>query len=599
MSSEPGVPAAKTKKHPHFARLPAIVAVGAALALLLGYFWSIRHRATKPAVHSEFTLAEGLQLAQGGDSLAFAPDGKQLVFVASSPGTQRQIWIRSMSSGATRAVPGTAGAAYPFWSPDGHSIGFFAQHMLKKVDLATGVTVTICSAEDGRGGAWNRQGTIVFAPVPVGGLYRVPAGGGNPIQVSVPESAAMTQRLPQFLPDGRHVLFFSGTDVPSPKNGIYALDLASGKFQLVTKADGAGRYVGPGYLAFARDGNLMVQRFDAAKLQLSDAPKVLARQIAIDPREWTAEYAFSDERELVYEASVPIPKASLTWLNLDGTGSKPIGAPEEFGSVAVSPDGRHAIAQVADSAGGFLLWLYELRQGASLRVTPPGSSFTGALWSPNGKQIAYADASGNLFVQISNAAKSPKTVLSGSGPVVPTGWSPNGKLLAYQTHGDHGWDIGILPLAGDQKPFSILATPFNETGGTFSTDGHWFSYLSDESGRNELYVVNYPDGTGEQKISADGAIAGGWVPGVAELAYVTPGRKLVVVSARTQGKSLGLGQPQIVLAGRTVPRSFQFRGAPAFFSADGKNVLLPLPVETGTASKLSLIQYWASELAKK
>lgn len=590
---------AKNGSRSRLVQWSAIVVVIVALAAVVGYWLGIHWRVQRPLVRSQFSLPAGTRLATGGEQFALSPEGKQLAIVSSGSHGNTKLWLRSMSDGAFRELNGTETASYPFWSPDGRSIAFFAQHTLKRYNLAKGVAVTLCAAEDGRGGSWSRQSGIVFAPLPAGGLYRIPPTGGNPIQVAIPASATMSMRLPQFLPDGRHVLFYSGTDIPGPQNGVYILDVDNGQFRLLTQADSFGRYPAPGFLAFVRNGNLLVQRFDARSLRLLGAPMTLARDLGSDPRQAIAAFSFSSNGLLVYQTAEPAPKFRLTWLGLDGSQPQPIGAPQHFAAVSVSPDGRHAVAQIARSSGGFLLWLYELQQGASLRLTPPDFSYTSSIWSPDGKQLAYADSAGNLYVQVSSGIKSPRKVLFGTGPVAPTAWSPNGRLLAYQLHGQHGWDIGILSLVGDAQPQLFLSTSFNETGGTFSHDGHWFAYLSDESGRNELYVVPYPAGGEAQKISADGAIAGGWVPGLPEIAYLTPDHTLVLVPAQTKDKSLEFGTPQTLLNGRALPEIFHFDGTPSFFSADGKRLLLPLPAGPPPISQFSVVKNWTSALPPK
>jgi Tol biopolymer transport system component len=357
--------------------------------------------------------------------------------------------------------------------------------------------------------------------------------------------------------------------------------------------------VAPGFLAFVRDGHLMVQRLDARNLRLSGPAVTVAKSVAFNPRQWTGAFSFSSGGLLVFQTGTPAPKSRLTWLSLDGKQAQPIGAPQEFGAVAVSPDARRAVAQIADGPGRFLLWLYELRQGASLRFTSGTRSSTGALWSPDGKQVVYGDGVGNLFVQPTKGVKPARQLLSEPEPVVPTGWSHDGHLLAYQEHGKNGWDVWILPMSGDRKPYSFLATAFNETTGTFSPDGHWFSYLSDESGRNELYAVPFPAGGTEQKISTDGARAGGWVPGLPELAYVTPKGQLVIVKADTRGAKLTLQKPEVALAGRRLTGAALPAGAPTFFAADGKRILFPVPVEKSISTTLTLVTNWTTGLKQK
>ncbi len=592
----------RSRNRERVAWLVAAAAVIVATALVAAAL--LRHESVaRPArVRAEINLPEGLTLGQSNDSLALSPNGSELVIAATDAAGKRQLWVRSTDAPSFRPLVGTAGATFPFWSPEGNSIGFFAGGQLKRINLATGDAFTICAAPDGRGGTWNRQGMIVFAPLPFGGLYRVSASGGTPIQVSVPEKASMTQRLPDFLPGGRRLLFYSGVPGPGSANGIYVLDLTSGKSQLLLRATGEGRYVAPGYLAFVRDGNLMVQRFHASRLTLTGQPFPIVSGISFNPRAATAEYAFSKQGLIVYQLATPPPPSRLTWFSLNGEKLATVGKPAPFSSVSVLPGGHEAIAQTEDGNGHTALWIYDLESGQRRRFDPGETTFQEALWSPDERQVAFADGRGNVVLKTASGSGPSRKVFSLQEPWSLSAWSANGRLLILNVLGAGGWDVWMLPVRGKQKPYPFLQTPYNEYDGTFSANGRWLSYISDASGRSELYVVGYPRRGAPLQVSTKGAVLGGWVPRQSELAYVTAQAQLVIIKVRTTENQLQLGKPEVALRGHSIPGIERYPGprpTPAnFFSRNGKRVLLAVPVAGRTSEKLTLLTDWKAATTK-
>jgi Tol biopolymer transport system component len=596
----------RSRNRERVAWLVAAVAVLVAAALVAASL--LRHAKVVPAqaskIEAAINLPAGLELDTSDASLAFSPDGRKLVVAAAKADGKGQLWLRATDGSEFRPLAGTDGAMYPFWSPDGRSIGFFADQQLKRINLSTGSVFTICAASSGRGGTWNREGTIVFAPEPMGGLYQVPAAGGTPIQLSVPQSASVSERLPHFLPGGRRLLFYSGTPGLGKDNGIYVLDLGSGKSQLLMHANSGGRYVARGYLAFMRDGNLMVQRFHARTLRLSGQPFPVAQNVSFNPLRWNGEYAFSSTGLLVYEPRVPVPESQLIWFSLEGKKLGTVGEPAPFVWASVSPDGNQALVQAGDGMGHYPLWIYDLKRGTRRRFTTAANPLAAGVWSRNGRQIVYEEGSGSFYRKSANGLGVAATqIFSRKGPWSLCDWSPDGRLIAMGVQGKTGWDIWMLPLTGDRKPYPFIKTPYNEAFGTFSSHGRWFSYISDESGRNELYVTPFPGRSGEQQVSSDGAEVGGWVPGRPELAYITPQGRLMIVEAHMQGKDLQLGKPRMALGGRPFPVVSLPVGSsnstPDWFSPDGKKVLLPIPVDQNRSTTLTLVTNWRAGLTKE
>lgn len=575
----------------HLAWWTAIGAVVLAVGMIVAYLHRPTRHSAGPRIQAAIKLPTGFMLSARGASIAFSPGGRRLAVVGSRDDRRPQIWLRAAEGAMWKALKGTAGASDPFWAPDGRSIGFFADHMLKRVDLASGEVLTICSAPDGRGGTWNKRGMIVFAPVPSGGLYRVPAAGGTPIQVSVPPGPAFSQRLPHFLPDGKRVVFLTRTEGPSKQNGVYLLDIETGQTRLLLHGVSEGRFVLPHDLAFLRGGDLMVQRFNASSGTLRGRPVKVAGDVSASTS-GAGEFSFSSTGPLLYQTGNLHAPTRLTWFSLDGKRLTSIGKPHAFVSLSLAPDGRHAAVELQDNGSDSPIWIYTLTNHARRVLTPPAGHFADPVWSPAGDQVVYDDGANSLFLQAANGKSHPRKLWSGHD-VRPTDWSPDGRLVAVDVAGVKGLDIWLLPVKGRGKPHPLLTTPYNESEGTFSTDGHWFAYLSDESGEKQLYVIPLSGDGPARQISTLGAVTGGWVTGQSEVAFETPGGRLFVVAARTRGKTLVIGKPRELLDGHRLEADVKITGLHCF-SRDGKRVLLPVavPGEAETTTQLTLVTNW-------
>jgi Tol biopolymer transport system component/tRNA A-37 threonylcarbamoyl transferase component Bud32 len=596
-----GAPAAGNDHRRSVERLAWWTAIGAlvlAVGMIIAYTLRPARHLPEPMLRAVIKLPEHFELSPGGASIAFSPSGTTLAVVGSRGDERPRLWLRAAEGAEWQPLAGTEGASFPFWSPDGGSIAFFANHMLERIDLSSGTVLTICAAPGGRGGTWNEQGTIVFAPVPSGGLYRVPAAGGTPIQVSVPASAAISHRLPHFLPGGRRLLFLAKMNGPSEQKGIYVLDVETGQTRLLLHGDGEARYVEPGFLAFLRKGNLMVQSFSAAGLQFRGQPITVARDVRATEG-GAGEFSFSKAGLLLYQADTRRPLTQLTWFSPEGKELGTVGKPAEFASMAVSPDGHWAAVKVEDEGSNSPIWIYGLEKGVRRRLTPAKGSFADPVWSPDGSQVAYDDGTANLYRRAAIGASEALKLPFGR-EAKPTAWSPDGRLMAVDVPGNNGLDIWILPARGEQKPYPLLSSPYNESGGTFSADGRWFSYMSDESGVKQLYVIPFPGGGTPQQISTIGVVTGGWVPGRPALAYETPGGRLFAVDMRTRGKTIEVGKPRQLLGGHRVEADVKIGGLRCF-TPGGKRLLLPVPVpgNTETGTLLTLVTNWQAALEGK
>ena len=482
------------------------------------------------------------------DTPSISPDGKQLALLVSTRG-QRSLWIRRLDSLSARPLKGTEGASGPFWSPDSRFIGFFAQGKLKKIDGAGGTPLTLCEAPGGFYGTWSRKGVIVF--VQYGLLYLLPAGGGRPTLVTVAEQSR--QRWPNFLPDGRHFLYQS-LDNKRENDGIYVGALDSKETtRLLGNGDSTPEYAkgvsGRGYLFFVRDGNLMVQSFDANNLQLSGEPVAIAERIA-DKEANPFDYSpFSVSNNGVIARQTEAAHTQLVWFDRSG---RALGTVDMAGYKVVpklSPDEKQVALERNDPHTGKLtVWLLQLARGTASRFTPEGEHSYSPVWSPDGRRVVYAslrDGIRNLYQMSSSGALTEELVLKLSQDFsFPTDWSSDGKFIAYTSESTKTKaDLWVLPLEGNRKAFPFLQTEFNEMYGRFSHDGRWMAYTSDESGKWEVYVRHFSRPTvaeGKWQISTQGGIHPIWRRDGRELFYISADRKLMVVDVKAGERKGGL-----------------------------------------------------------
>ena len=532
-------------------------------------------------------------------SPAISPDGSMLVFAATGSDRKRQLWVRRMDSFAVQPLAGTDEAMGPFWSPDSRSIGFFAARKLKRVPAAGGAVQTICDASDGRGASWSVDDVIVFAPAPFGGLFRVAATGGAPVAVTRVEGEGRTNRLPWFLPDGKHLLYLDGTQTSDvdQNTSIQALDLATGKSTLVAKERSEGRFVEPGYLVFLREGNLLAQPFDRRSLKTTGPAVPVAEGVAFEAFRWVGKFAMSNTGRLVYQSNEAIRRSRLTWFDLDGKPLGSVGEAANFFTVALSPDGRRVVATVmGDKNTRPEIRLYDLERGVGSRFTfgEQGANFPS--WSPDGKSIAYGDPGSGVRIKAADGGSESKLILPQKANIWPLSWSADGKrmLLRIQDNKGGGVNLWDLPLEGESKPRVLFPTDPDELeNGSISRDGKWLLYVSNETGRREVYVVPYPSLGEKRQVSTAGADSGIWLGDKAILYEQPPDGRLFAVDVDTEGGGLRLGAPRPVFGGKPPPRG------PFDATRDGKRLLFAVPDGDASSAEIRFVSDWRADLGKK
>jgi serine/threonine protein kinase len=599
-SSAQGVAKVSRRKQSRWWFIAAIVAVLAA-GLTIGY--SLRTSKSPQVLRASIALPSNVQLDPENASIALSPDGGKLALTLSRPGEQSQLWVRSLDGLTVQPLEGTDGASDPFWSPDSRFIGFFANGKIKKVESSGGFVQTLCDGF-GRGGTWSRTGIIVFPSGPFTGLSEVSASGGSPIRITTPERDDMTHRLPHFLPDGRRVLFFSGTRIDDKNNGIYCLDLESKKIELVTHANSEGYFVAPDYLVFVRDGELMAMPVDSKRLQPKGEVVRLADGVRFNPDRWTGDFSLSETGLLIYQSGSFVPMSQLTWFDRQGNKLEAVGEPARFFQrISLSPDGKRVLATVRSDNGRDNLWIYDLVRGVGSRFTFTAERVMSPLWSPDGHQVMYGNGNGELILGNVDGTSPPRTLVSGGTyhERLPTSWSPDGANVLFQSYfGKIGFEMWVLPLADNRVPYRFITTPENPVHsftsgdplGRFSPDGKWLAYLSDESGELQLYVAQFPGAGEKQQISTDGALRVFWRLDGKEIFYVSREKKLVGVPVVDSGGRLQFGQSDSLFMNKILPNYSSLA-----ISEDGQRLLMAIPVEE-QAPPVTLVTNWTATLER-
>ena len=542
-----------------------------------------------------------------GYGLALSPDGSQLVYEAESAGTSR-LYLRRFSTTEVKAIPGTEGASFPFWSPDGTQLGFFAGGSLKRFDLASGTSQTLAPAANGRGGTWGRQGVIVYSPDTATELYQVPAAGGTPTRTTHLDSQAKegSHRWPVFLPDGRHFLFNVNWSGPGHR-GIYVGELGTNrKFQLV-ESDSAPIFAPPGDLMYVRQKTLVDQRIDPKSFRLIGAPETVASDVEIVGEQLPTGYVrVSASANGVLALRSGVTKSSqITWFDRSGKKLSEVGPVAEMDEPSLSPDGARVVFEKADPGGRTQdIWLLDLARGNETRVTFGPADSLSPVWSPDGRTIYYTNASTDRKEYQINATSSSgdgtkRTVLATDVNVYTDDVSPDGKMVAFEYQPPNG-SVDLYTIAADgsakRKPF--LATPFTEAHSTFSPDGTALSYTSNESGSDEVYVRTFPDGQTKWQVSTQGGDESVWRGDGKEIFYLAPDQRIVAVAVDRTAGGFRFGSPAPLFSVHVPSFGSAFDRTGFQVSRDGQRFLVNQVTGESQRSPITVVLNWRSELKK-
>ena len=599
-------------------RFPWMVAALATTALIATAFvaWRMARPGTPATELVQFTIASPENASFGGPpgggtglnaQLAVSPDGRNIVFVAGNQ-SAFHIWLRPVGSLSAKAIAGTEGGAFPFWSPDSQFIAFFAGAKLKKVPIDGGPPLVLSDATAPLGGSWSRDNVIVFGSVRAG-LFRVPSAGGVPTAITTLADGEDAHRWPHFLPDGRHFFYtaVTGACCPAPRPGVIkigSLDQAEPVAALL-EADSSAIYASR-HVLFARDQTLMTQAFDPDTRQLSGDAVPVTAPVSREGSRYTSA-SVSENGTLVY-ATGSLNSQELIWFDRAGKTLGTLGESGVDANLSISPDERQvAVAQRTGSPENLDIWTVDIARNLRNRVTTGSQPESWPVWSPDGTRIVFA--SGLIGAATTEVARLMQTLANGSGAaetlfevtsvssrtcgprqcfVAPTDWSPDGRFVLFTLGGvfPATADIWVAPLFGDRKPFPVVQTEFTETLATFSPDGRWIAYTTNETGQPNVYVQPFLRAGGKYRISPNGGRNPHWRADGKELFYLAPDGAMTAVTIDATNE-IAAGPPDTLFQVGAVSANQAFSVA-----RDGKRFLVSTRPQEAASVPLTVIINW-------
>jgi Tol biopolymer transport system component len=561
------------------------------LAVIAMLVPTIRHlRETLPA---EMRLEVSTPATSTPDQFALSPDGKYIAFIASGDGTRR-LWLRSLDNTEARPLAGTEGAAAPFWSSDSLSIGFFASTRLYRIDIAGGPPQVLANAPQGFGGTWNADGTILFSFNTTLPIMRVSAlGGVEPVAVThLVVGRQASHFFPQFLPDGRHFLYYSQGITEA--TGLYLGSLEGGEPKRLTAADSQGAYMDPDMVLFVRQGTLVARRLDLKRGELTGDPMTLANSVG----ENGVYGAFSVSHNHVAYRSGGSGLMQLTWFDRSGKAFGHAGEPDTLLVFPdLSPDGRR-VAVTRTVQGNQDIFLMDLvRGGGFTRFTFDPTSELSPVWSPDGTQVVFtSNLKGifDLYSKPANGVGAAELLLGSQNAKVAQDWSRDGGfLLYYEVDAKGGRDLWAMEMNGNErKRFAVANTPSaEETMAQFSPDGHFVAYQTNESGMFQIVVQTFPQATGKWQVSTGGGVEPRWRADGKELYFISYDAKLMAATVKASGTTFEAGIPVPLFQTRIVGGAAANYRPQYDVSRDGR-FLINQWGEQSTASPIVLILNW-------
>ena len=579
----------------------ALFGVGAVAAVVLIAaigVWRLKSDASTAdhrVVRLVVALPAGEELAAPASMVALSRDGRHLAYVSRHVGASR-IFVRSMDHADAQLLPGTEGATRPFFSADGRWVGFFADGKLKKVSIEGGPALVLCDASSGVGGTWADDETIFFAPQLVSGIWRVSAQGGSPTMVTAPnrKNGEVGHETPQILPGGNALLFTVSHGPGDDEAQIHLQKLDTGERRVLVQRGRRGSYVPSGHILYLAGGKMFAVAFDLVRHQVTgNAPTPVVE----DVWDWvySSAYAVSDTGTLVYLQGSADSLKQLVWVDRGGKAVNAEAPPRVQSHPRLSPNSQHAAVQVLGPTED--IWVFDFVRATSTRLTTEDGSAQRPVWTPDGKRLTYRvtrDGYRNLFWKPVDASAPEKRLTVSENYETPTSWSPDGTVLAFSRDDIRtGSDIWVLQTSS-RRVTPFVQTPFNEDLGRFSTDGHWLAYVSNESGRNEVYVLPFPDRGRRWQISTDGGRNPVWAPSGRELFYQNRD-EMMQVGVVTQ-PTFAADKPRFLFKGAfTTAPDINYDVTP-----DGQRFLMLQTVEPARAmTKLQVVLNWSEELKQR
>ena len=597
-----------------------IVLAVAALAVALSIALSVLHfgEPEPPIETRRFQIHEPEGVRFGMRAAEISPDGRHLAFIGVSDGVRR-VWVRSLDLLEARALAGTEGAQHPFWSPNSRFLGFFADGKLKKIEVAGGPPQTLCDAPVGVGGTWaeasnDGEGVIVFASTQRSSLLRVSAAGGEPTPVTIRDrsAGATTHRYPHFLPDGRNFLYCVWGSRNNRSVNLGSLDSkpaqspGSKAGTPLLRDDTPIRYAPPssqhpkGYLLFARENSLVAREFDADRLEATGQPFPVAGGVhANSSNARPSDFSVSRTGILAYRSSVGSRGYQVVWFDRSGKRLDAVGEPGPHTTLSLSPDKtKIAVSRMDDNRD---IWIHDLERKVASRFTFDSGVDFSHTWSADGRHLVFSssrDGSFDLYLKPTSGAGESELLLGTDNDKGPRDWSRDGRLLLFvELSPETDSDLWVLPLEGERKPVPYLQTEFSESQGQFSPDSRWVAYVSNESGREEIYVQPYPADGGKWQVSTDGGTQPRWRADGKELFYLTVDSKVMAADIQA-GETFRAGVPRLLFQAPEVNPILPETVFHYDVADNGRRFLIDVVAENTERTPVTIVLDWQAELAR-
>jgi eukaryotic-like serine/threonine-protein kinase len=558
--SQVGAPAVVSSRRKKTATvLTAATIAGWLIAAVLGVLLLIyagRLTSARQPVHTSIEPPAGFDFFPVADGApAISPDGQQVAFLADKKGATviaggGTIFLLRLATGEAAPVPGAQGAMFPFWSPDGKYLGFFSEGKLKKVPVGGGTVQVLCDAPDGRGGSWNEQGTIIFAPGIAGPLQSVSDGGGTPVEITQGDKSnpQFTDRDPYFLPDGKHFLFVRRA---KDSGSVYAASLDGGDIKQILPA-GSNVAYSDGYLFYVKEGALTAQEFGPSSLTFKGKPVSIASNVDFAPAR--NEGFFSVSRNVLLYRPSSVVNRELAWLDLSGKEVDHWGEPAPYLAGRFFTATQTAVLlRSAPGGNGYSLWISDVARKTVNRLTQDSDQAAFGALSPDGKDVWISTTTGYVSSltrkSLSASGTEEKVLENFNGNLVLFDISRDGRYLLFN-HQDPktDFDIYTMDLQGEKKLVPVLNGPSAERNGRVSPDSKWLAYISNETGTDELFVTSFPVPGSRWQVSSGGATSPGeWSADGKNLRY-RKGEKIFNVEVHSGASKPDFSTPKELLS---------------------------------------------------
>jgi hypothetical protein len=600
--SQSGAPAFAPGKGDSNALWRVALALLGVAAIALGVAWWSERQQPGQVVRGTLLPPEGTHFAllnrNGPPTLS--PDGRRMAFVASREG-KTSLWIRHLDKLEATELQGTEGAYLPFWSPDGHAIGFFANGKMLRLDLNGGAPVVICDAPNGRGGTWGSSGVILFAPSSYGAIMRVSVEGGTPVrQTPAVKNGLESDRWPRLLPDGKHYLYMHTVSGDADDRNEVHFGSVDGKTDRVLLR---GRYstpqYGAGWLLVGRSGTLMAQKFDPANGTLSGEATQVASGMESDDLVDGSVFGVAEGKVLVYQPGTGSGGERQIWVDGAGKVEGQVSEPNIYSQSRLSPDGKKLAVPIQKPTED--VWVLDLAQGTRSRLSFGGKNVDNAAWSADGRTIYFSYSPDGSPMQIyqrpADGSRPQQAVIATQTDAVTTDVSSDGKWLLYEEgsyNAPGNASLKALPLAGGVKPFLVLdRVDWQSNARLMPESNAWLVYQASESGRPEVYLTHFPSGGAKYQVSVEGGTQPVWNPDGKRLYYLDARQRLTVAEVQAGQDSVNVGAPKVLF--QTGVRASALGGG-YDVARDGR-ILMNSSV-TESPAPLIFVLNWDGELKK-